>query len=90
MTGKAHKEKLNEIKANSAQIIIGKNGLSENSLNAIKNRLIKDKIVKLKMLKTEELKTVGRKEYAEVIADKLDAKLIEVRGYSLILQKKKI
>ncbi|MDD1779032.1 MAG: YhbY family RNA-binding protein [Candidatus Helarchaeota archaeon] len=90
MAGKVKKEKLDEIKANSAQIIIGKNGLSENSLNAIKIKLNKDKIVKLKMLKTEELKTVGRKEYAEVIADKLDAKLIEVRGYNLILQKKNI
>lgn len=88
MTGKANKEKLDAIKANSAQIIIGKNGLSENSLNAIKIRLNKDKIVKLKMLKTAELKTVGRKEYAELIADKLDAKLIEVRGYNLIVQKK--
>jgi RNA-binding protein len=88
LTGKANKEKLDAIKANSAQIIIGKNGLSENSLNAIKIRLNKDKIVKLKMLKTAELKTVGRKEYAELIADKLDAKLIEVRGYNLIVQKK--
>lgn len=90
MAGKVRKEKLDEIKANSAQIIIGKNGLSENALNAIKIKLNKDKIVKLKMLKTDELKTVGRKEYAETIADKLDATLVEVRGYSVILQKKNI
>ncbi len=90
MTGKANKEKLDEIKANSAEIIIGKNGLSENSLNVIKIKLNKDKIVKLKMLKTEELKSVGRKGYAELIADKLGARLIEVRGYNLIVQKKNL
>jgi RNA-binding protein len=86
-----NKEKLDEIKANPAQIIIGKNGLSENSLNAIKIKLNKNKIVKLKFLKTvEELETMDRKEFAELIADKLNAKLIEIRGYNLILQKKDI
>jgi RNA-binding protein YhbY len=42
-------------------------------------------------LKTvEELETMDRKEFAELIADKLNAKLIEIRGYNLILQKKDI
>jgi len=85
------KEKLDELKANHAQIIIGKNGLTENLLNTIKIKLNKNKIIKLKVLKTvEELETIDRKRFAELIAEKLSAKLIEIRGYNIILQKKDI
>ena len=83
------KEKVDEVRANSAQIIIGKNGLTEDLLTTIKNKLNKDKILKIKMLKTvPELIKMGRKEFAELVKTKLDANLIEIRGYSLILQKK--
>jgi len=34
----AKEEKLKEVKINSAQIIIGKNGFSENALITMKNR----------------------------------------------------
>ncbi len=82
--------KINEIKANTAQIIIGKGGLSENMLDTIKKKLNKDKILKIKILKTAAgLQEVGRKEYAKLIEEKLEAKLIELRGYNIILQKKR-
>ena len=84
------KEKFNKIKSNSAQIIIGKQGLTENVLNTMKVRLDKDKILKVKMLKTAvELRNMGRKDLAEVIANKLNVDLIEIRGYNFILQKKR-
>ncbi len=86
---KVEKHKIKEVKTNSAQIIIGKSGLSENILNTMKNRLKKDKIIKVKMLKTApELGNMGRKDFARMIAIKLNSNLIEIRGYNLILQKK--
>ena len=85
------KEKLNEVKESSAQIIIGKNGLTENIKNTIILRLKKEKIVKIKMLKTAvELKNMARKEFAELIAKEVNAKLLDIRGYNLIIQKKGI
>jgi len=83
------KEKLNEVKTNAAQIILGKNGLSENLLNEIKKKLKQEKIIKIKILKTAaELEKMNRKEFAELIATQTDARLVEIRGYNLILQKK--
>ena len=64
--------------------------LTKNILSTMKIRLNKDKILKIKILKTvSELSTMGRKEFAELIATKLDANLIEIRGYNLILEKKR-
>jgi RNA-binding protein len=83
------KEKLNKIKVASAQIIIGKNGLTEDALENIKKRLKKDKILKVKLLKTApEFAEMNRKEFADTIARNTNANLLEVRGYSVILQKK--
>lgn len=83
------KEKLNRIKASSAQIVIGKNGLTEEILNTIKKKIKKDKIIKVKLLKTvPELEKLGRKKCAELLAKKLNVNLIEIRGYSIILQKR--
>ncbi|NVM29179.1 MAG: YhbY family RNA-binding protein [Candidatus Helarchaeota archaeon] len=85
----AKEQRLQEIKLNSAQIIIGKNGLSENALITMKDRLKKEKIMKVKVLKTApELKEMGRKDFAKLIVKKLNADLIEVRGFSFILQRK--
>ena len=84
------RRKFNEIRDKSAQIIIGKNGLTENILTTIKKQLNKDKIIKIKILKAvSELKSMGRKDFAEIIAKKLNANLIEIRGYNLILEKKR-
>ncbi|MHA1278739.1 MAG: YhbY family RNA-binding protein [Candidatus Helarchaeota archaeon] len=81
--------KLNEVKANPAQIIVGKKGLSEEILNNIKKKIKKDKIIKIKILKTApEFTEMDRKTFADAIAKNLDVSLVEVRGYNLILQKK--
>lgn len=82
--------RLNEVKSSTAQIIIGKTGLSESVLDTIKKKLNKYKIIKIKILKTAAgLQENGRKKYAELIASKLDANLIEIRGYNLIIQKRR-
>ncbi|NVM54946.1 MAG: YhbY family RNA-binding protein [Candidatus Helarchaeota archaeon] len=90
MKKSSKRRKFNEIRDKSAQIIIGKNGLTENILTTIKKQLNKDKIIKIKILKAvSELKSMGRKDFAEIIAKKLNANLIEIRGYNLILEKKR-
>ncbi len=82
------KEKIDSVKANSAQFIVGKGGLTENLLLTIKKKLNKEKIIKIKILKTAlDSKDIGRKEFAELIAQQLGANLIEIRGYTIILQK---
>ncbi len=89
MTKGIKKEKVNEIKAASAQIIIGKNGLTQEILENIKKKLKKDKILKVKLLKTApEFAEMDRKEFAAAIAQNTNANLLEVRGYSVILEKK--
>ncbi len=85
------KEKLLDVQRNSAQIIIGKNGLTEELLDTIKKKLNKDKILKIKLLKTvPDLDSIGRKNFAEIVAEQVRANLIEIRGYNLILQKSRI
>lgn len=84
------KEKLNTIKINPAVIIIGKNGLTEGLIDSIRKQLKKDKLIKVKILKTAKgLEEIGRKKFAEIIVNKVEANLIEIRGYNLILEKKR-
>ncbi|MHA1265140.1 MAG: YhbY family RNA-binding protein [Candidatus Helarchaeota archaeon] len=89
MKDSIRKEKIDELKMNTAQLIIGKNGITPNFLNIMRKKIKKDKILKVKILKTASgLAELGRKEYAQMVATKVGANLIEVRGYNFILQKK--
>lgn len=78
------KELIKRAKARTADIRIGKNGLSENVINEIKRRLKEHKVVKVKIgIETSE----DRREFALKVANLTGAKLIEVRGYTFILAK---
>ncbi|MEB3861708.1 MAG: YhbY family RNA-binding protein [Desulfurococcales archaeon] len=71
-------------------VIIGKNGLTPGVIEEIKRRLDKEEIVKVKMLRTSlEAEDMDRRRMAETIARATGARLMGVRGRTLILYKEK-
>jgi len=80
------KELIKEVRHSSADVRIGKAGVSERVLSEIKRRLKEKGVIKVKMLKSA-LKVEGkdRFEIAKKVAEKVGARLIEVRGRTFIL-----
>ncbi len=68
---------------------IGKNGITPASIEQINRVLKKQKLIKVKMNKGS-LDEKPRKEIAEDLLQKIDAQLIDFRGFSLVLFYKKI
>jgi RNA-binding protein len=69
-----------------ADVIIGKNGLTDGVLKEIDRRLKEKGVVKVKALKSA-IKVTGldRKTLAKVVAEKLNALLLDVRGRTFVL-----
>jgi len=78
------KRLIKEAKASHADVRIGKKGVTEGVIKEIKRRLDEHKVVKVKI----GIEVEDRREFARLIAEKVNAKLIEVRGYTFILAKK--
>jgi len=80
------KEIIKEVRHSSAAVRIGKAGVSEGVLSEIRRRLKEKGVIKVKMLKSA-LKVEGkdRFEIAKEVAEKVSARLIEVRGRTFIL-----
>ncbi|AWR93461.1 YhbY family RNA-binding protein [Acidianus brierleyi] len=76
-------EKIKQIRAQNAEVRIGKNGITEGIINEIKRRLKDHEVIKIKIGSKDK----NRKEIALKIAELANAKLIEVRGYTFILSK---
>ena len=76
-------EKVKKAKAEHPTIRIGKNGLSEGLLNEIKRQLKEHEVVKIRI----GIKNEDRREIAKKVAELVNAKLVEVRGYTFILMK---
>ena len=75
-----------ELQQGPADVIVGKSGLTDSVIAEIKRRLREKRAVKVKMLKSA-LQTEGkdRKEMARSIAERVGARLLEVRGRTMIL-----
>lgn len=72
--------------SSKCDVNIGKKGVTENLLKEIKTRLKRHKVVKIRILKSALAVTgLDRKKLAEIVADKVNARLIEVRGRTFIL-----
>ncbi|MEM1777668.1 MAG: YhbY family RNA-binding protein [Acidilobaceae archaeon] len=73
-----------------ADVIIGKNGLTEGVIREIEERLRSREVVKVKLLKAS-LEVIGsdRVGIARIIAEKVNAELVDVRGRTFILYKPK-
>lgn len=85
MEGKV-KELVKEVRHRSADVRIGKAGVSEKVLKEIRRRLKEKGVIKVKMLKSA-LKVEGKNrfEIAKEVAEKIGAELVEVRGRTFIL-----
>ncbi len=69
---------------------IGKKGITEQNINEIKNILKKYKVVKIKLLKNfREIYDIDKEEIAQLLAEKTDSKIVEIRGFTIVLSKKK-
>ena len=67
-------------------VIIGKDGLSENSIIAIKDAIRTHELIKVSMLKTYE--GLSTKEMGELVCSTIDADLIFVVGRVFVIYKK--
>lgn len=77
------------VQQRSADVRIGKAGITEGVINEIKRFLMEKEIVKIKILRTAAaVEGKDRFQIAEEVAKKLNAKLLEVRGRTFILYKK--
>ena len=70
----------------SATVLIGKSGVSDQLLKEIGKQLDKNKMVKVKALKTA-LGSVDTKLFAQRIAEQTGSALVEVRGHTFMLYK---
>ncbi|MEM4577038.1 MAG: YhbY family RNA-binding protein [Candidatus Nezhaarchaeales archaeon] len=85
------KRRLKEKMLEDVDVNIGKQGLTEAVLKEINRRLDEQEIVKIRILKSA-LTVEGiedRKKLAEIIAQKLDADAMEIRGYALVLYRRR-
>jgi len=69
-------------------IWIGKSGVSQELLNEIEKQLDKKEMVKIKILKSA-LKENETKQLASRIAEQTEASLVDVRGHTLMLYKRR-
>jgi RNA-binding protein len=69
-------------------IWIGKNGASQESIKEIEKQLEKKEMVKIKILQSA-LDGKEAKEIASKIAEQTEASLVEVRGHTFMLYKRK-
>ncbi len=69
-----------------ATVQIGKKGITEEILSEIKEQLKKRKVVKIKFLKNTDRENLKTK--VADIAARVNAEVVEIRGFTTILRKK--
>ncbi len=80
---------LRNIRSEPASLQIGKNGLSDKLIDELNSRLKHDSMIKIKFLKNSPFKT-REKAFSELQKFlTVDIKILETRGWTVILQKKK-
>lgn len=82
---------LKELKSKSNQlhvmVRIGKNGITDNTIEEISKNLKAHKLIKIKLLKSfPELE--NRKEIAKSLAEKTGSQLIQATGFTIVLHKR--
>jgi RNA-binding protein len=67
-------------------VAVGKNGVTDSVIAEIKNQLKRKRIIKIRLHGESKL---GRLEIAKELAQRCDAKLIDLRGFTVVLTRKK-
>ena len=70
-------------------ILIGKNGVTENLINEIKNQLEKKKTIKIKALKTIAQTKKDFKEILQQIQENIQIEILDIRGKTAVIRKKR-
>jgi len=65
-------------------IRVGKNGVTENIINDVKNLVKKKKIVKIKVLRSA-LNSATMKDIADKIVEEANLKIVQLRGHSVVV-----
>ncbi len=68
---------------------IGKKGLTESVIKEIKKRVEKEGIIKVKINKNIRKEGFDRKVFAEQLARATGTEIVDLRGYTVILRKKR-
>jgi len=83
------REEIRKRLAGKVDVQLGKKGITDAFINEVKNRLEKHGVVKIRVLKSY-IKTSGmdRRAIARLVAERVNAKIIDIRGYTFIIVKK--
>ena len=82
-------DEFQEVRRTRAHVILGKNGVSPTVLKHVRNRLKKQRILKIKVL-PEANTEYGIDYFIETIARELKVNVLDVRGFTFIISKRKI
>lgn len=87
-TSKVKRRIKHKLSAQKPTVMVGKHGVSQKVLAEIDGRLERAKMVKVKILKTA-LREDDAKIVANKVAEQTDSALVEVRGHTFMLYRKK-
>jgi RNA-binding protein len=85
---KRNSEIIKELRSGSATLILGKNGVTEEFIEEVKRQLKRKKVIKIRALKSV-LVEQSVEELASEIAAKANSQLLETRGYTMLLARKR-
>jgi RNA-binding protein YhbY len=82
-------EQYNEVLNGRAHVNIGKNGLTEGTIEHINTQMKQKKIIKVKILK-EFAQELGMDHYIAILLEKLKIYIYDVRGFTIVISKRKL
>lgn len=83
---KVNKDMVKEVRRQPASIILGKNGITNDFIEEVKRQIKRKKMIKIKALRSV-LSEKRMDEIASEIAAKTKSRLLETRGYTMLLSK---
>jgi RNA-binding protein len=88
LTPKMKRRIKNVLSSEKPTVHIGKEGITEQVINEVSKQLDAREMIKAKLLKTA-LQDEEAKDLAAIIAEKTESDLVEVRGHTFLLFKRK-
>ncbi|MEM2143892.1 MAG: YhbY family RNA-binding protein [Candidatus Jordarchaeaceae archaeon] len=85
---KEYNEITKKLRSEPATLILGKKGLTEEFIGEVKRQLKRRKVIKIKTLKSV-LAEKSMNEIASEIAMKANSRILETRGHTMLLARKK-
>lgn len=67
-------------------VAVGKNGLTESVIEEVKRQVVRRKTIKVRLYGESKL---GRSEVAKELAERTNTRLVDLRGFTVILTKKR-